>query len=132
MKIYLIAFSVLVAAALAVYISLGSIPGKMKIFKDAHKLCPVVNPEAVPFTVLAAFQNKYPSDTVITWFNKDNSGYCAYFETKDFVDKIVQFTNSGAFINEETDIQDNGDFKDSAGGRPLDSTGCICETVSMN
>ena len=132
MKIYLISIGVLLVVGLAIFISLSSILNKINVSKSNHKPCPVVKQDAVPFAVLSAFRNKFPFDTVITWFNKDNRSYCAYFETKNFVDKLVQFNNSGTFINEETDIKDDDDFKDSTGAVPVRSKGCICETVDMN
>ena len=132
MKTYLVIAGVLVAGMLAASFSINLEGSKKNTLNASHGACPVVKQDAVPPVVLSAFQNKYPSDTVITWFIKDKTSYCAYFETKDFVDMRAQFSNAGAFIMEETDINDNGNFKDANGERPLDSTGCICEKVGMN
>jgi hypothetical protein len=90
--------------------------------------CPVVNASAVPKVVVTAFQTKYPSDSVITWFQKDSTGYCAYFIQPVNQRKLAEFASSGAFVSEEIDMDHNGNFEDSTGhSGPKGITTCECE-----
>ncbi len=99
--------------------------------KDNHepetRICPAINRNAVPVVVIAAFQNKYPSDSVDTWFRKDSIGYCAYFIQNDSVEKLAEFSNTGSFIQENIDYDNDGDFEDSASLSTHKITGCACE-----
>ena len=80
--------------------------------------CPVVEAKVVPAIVKDAFVAKYPTTTVEIWFNKDNTGFCAYFmlNTKK---TLVHFNNDGTFIKEE-DQHDDHQNND-------EEEGCECE-----
>ena len=82
--------------------------------------CPVVDAKVVPVIVKNAFEAKYPTSTVEIWFNKDNTGYCAYFmlNTKK---TLVHFKNDGTFIKEEAQDQ-NGNHQNNN-----EDEGCECE-----
>ena len=97
--------------------------------KDENKNpCPLVDKSLVPAVVKTGFQSKYPSDSVITWFKKDSIGYCAYFIQPVNQKKLAEFTPSGTFVSEETDIGPNGNFEDSTGNSgPKLTTVCECE-----
>ena len=84
--------------------------------------CPVVDAKVVPAIVKDAFAAKYPTSTVEIWFNKDNTGYCAYFKLN--TDKtLVHFKNDGTFIKEEVqDHNENHQNKDED-----EDEGCECE-----
>ena len=85
---------------------------------ENENLCPVVDAKAVPAVVTNAFVAKYPSSTVEIWFNKDNTGYCAFF--KQNAEKVLaHFNNDGTFVMEE-DQQGNHQNND-------DDEGCECE-----
>lgn len=92
-------------------------------------ICPTISKDAVPVVVTMAFQNKYPSDSVITWFSKDSIGYCAYFIQAPSMQKLAEFSNTGTFIQEEIDLNNDGNFEDSTGISPKGSTGCECEIL---
>lgn len=81
--------------------------------------CPIVSSEAIPSAVSAALQTKYQAVTVETWFNKDDTGYCAMF-TRNGVKTLVQFDNNGNFIKEQTEIEQENEDNDK-------DTGCECE-----
>lgn len=89
--------------------------------------CPAISADAVPSVVTAAFQNIYPSDTVITWFRKDSIGYCAWFIQPPSANKLSEFSNSGAFIQEEIDLNQDGNFEDSTGQSIKGTAGCECQ-----
>ena len=90
--------------------------------------CPVVEASAVPATVTSAFTNKYPSETVIKWFQKDNTGYCAYFLHNVNQRKLAEFSTSGTFISEEADDDHDGKFEDSTGTAGIKTPNeCECE-----
>ncbi len=91
---------------------------------EQKNLCPVVAKDAVPSVVQASFTGKYPSESVIAWYNKDNIGYCAAFLKGGPTETIAQFDNSGNFISEETNLNQQGNFQDSTGGKV---EGCECE-----
>ena len=100
--------------------------------EDTPNLCPTVNADAVPATVTSAFRELYPGMTVTTWFNKDNTGYCALF-TDNGVQKLVRINNDGTFVSEELtgDQQQGGDFQDNNSDSSNNSdTGCECDTES--
>jgi hypothetical protein len=89
--------------------------------------CPVIDKNSVPALVKAGFRNKYPSDTVITWFRKDTIGYCAYFIQTPLIKKLAEFNNTGSFILEESDTNQDGNFGDSTGHTGETAEGCECE-----
>ena len=83
------------------------------------KPCPVVAATAVPDAVIKAFQTKHPGITVKTWFNKDNNGYTALFDSNG-KEALDFFDNSGNLQKEEIDGDNqNGNHDDD---------GCECET----
>ncbi len=94
---------------------------------DEEIACPVVAANAVPQQVKDSFNVRYPATIVIKWFNKDNTGYSAYFEVSD-TDKLVHFSNTGMFIKEETEHDQHGQHVDNTtpGGKST-SEGCECE-----
>ncbi len=86
--------------------------------------CPVVAVDIVPKIVKDSFALRYPSESVKTWFNKDNIGYCAFFVSTG-VKKLAQFSTTGNFVKEEIDSDNNHENEDSTenGGK----AGCECE-----
>lgn len=95
-------------------------------FEKKHKdtPCATVNSESIPQAVKDAFNQKYSGISVTTWFNKDNTGYCALF-TKNGIKTLAQFNNDGAFVKEETDNNQEGEHKDNN-----NDSGCSCELES--
>lgn len=83
--------------------------------------CQIVSSESIPSAVSSAFQTKYQGATVETWFNKDNTGYCALF-TLNGVKTLSQFDNNGNFVKEETEVEQEGEYEDNE-----NDTGCECE-----
>ncbi len=59
-----------------------------------------------------AFSEKYPKETVIKWFNKDNKGYAAFFVSNN-VKKIVIFNNDGTFLKEQVKNEQHGQHDDN-------------------
>lgn len=93
---------------------------------DNH--CPNIAETAVPQIVKDSFAVRYPSMTVNTWFRKDSIGYCAYFIQPVNQKKLTEFTNTGVFIQEEIDIDHDGNFEDSTThSGPKGPGGCECE-----
>ena len=86
--------------------------------------CPVVAVNLVPKIVKDSFALRYPTDSVRTWFNKDNMGYCAFFVSKG-VTKLAEFSTTGNFVKEEIDSDENNEHEDNvANGK---KSGCECE-----
>ncbi len=92
--------------------------------KENH--CPVISASAVPVEVLSAFQTTYPKETVVTWFQKDAIGYCAYFIKQGNQRKLAEFTTTGIFVSEKADIDYDGNFEDSTGIAGSKTT-TVCE-----
>ncbi len=94
--------------------------------EKAENTCPTVAASAVPQAVKDSFAIRYPATSVITWFNKDNVAFCAYFITAANVEKLAQFANSGSFIKEEMEAHQVGQHEDSTTtvGKV---NGCECE-----
>ena len=92
----------------------------------AENICPTVAASAVPKAVKDSFTMRYPGTNVTTWFNKDSVAFCAYFITAANVEKMAQFANSGSFIKEEIETQQEGQHEDSIAtvGKV---NGCECE-----
>ncbi len=86
--------------------------------------CPVVDSKSLPKDIVAAFAEKYPNETVITWFNKDNKGYAAFFVSNN-VKKIVVFNNEGSFMKEQVKNKQHGQHEDEDED---EDEGCECET----
>lgn len=96
--------------------------------KETKNHCPTIAASAVPAGVVSAFKTKYPADVVITWFQEDNIGYCAYFIQPVNQRKLDEFTGSGVFVAEETDNDKDGEFEDSTGvSGPKGKSVCECE-----
>lgn len=90
--------------------------------------CPVISADAVPSNVKQAFASKYPAESVITWFDKSGSGYCAYFIQSGNIKKLTEFSTSGTFINEEIDLHHDRNFEDSTSvGTGKTPPVCECE-----
>ncbi|MFM2225635.1 MAG: putative beta-lactamase-inhibitor-like, PepSY-like [Bacteroidota bacterium] len=90
----------------------------------AETLCPVVIAEQVPSAVTTAFAAKYPAATAITWFNKDNTGFCAAF-TNNGIEAKALFDNAGNFVSEEV----KGNHQD---GQQHNESGCECEIAGSD
>lgn len=101
-----------------------------KDHKESNEvLCPIVDAAIVPGAVKTAFNVKYPNETALIWFNKDNIGYSAYF-VSGAVKKLAQFANDGSFVMEdiETDHEDENEQQDSkTTPDKVTVTGCECE-----
>lgn len=111
---------------LSVFLSLSSCE-KEKNHK-AENLCPVVAESLVPQLVKDSFIARYPATLVTTWFYKDSSSYCALI-TISSVEKLAHFEIDGAFINEEIEVQQEGEHNDSTSTGGVKSLiGCACET----
>ncbi|MEI6765315.1 MAG: hypothetical protein WCM76_06710 [Bacteroidota bacterium] len=91
--------------------------------KENKNSCPVVPAEAVPVSVNSAFQEKYPNVVAEKWFNKDNTGYCVLI-TLNGQKKLCQFNTDGSFVNEQTDIEQQGDHQDNNDN----NSSCECDT----
>ncbi|MDE3142765.1 MAG: hypothetical protein KGL19_01340 [Bacteroidota bacterium] len=93
--------------------------------------CPVITALSVPPKVLSAFQTSYPNETAIIWFQKDTIGYCAYFIKQGNQRKLAEFTASGVFVSEKSDIDNDGNFEDStaAPGSKTTTTTTVCECI---
>jgi hypothetical protein len=90
--------------------------------------CPVIAASAVPQIVKDAFVVRYPSRTVITWYQKDGIGYCAYFIEPVKQKKLAEFTTTGSFVKEEIDLEQDGNFQDPTGLSNSKVPGeCECE-----
>ena len=113
-------------AVIALLISCSKNEKKENDEKENH--CPAVTASAVPQAVKDSFAVRYPSMTVNTWFQKDSIGYCAYFIQPVNQKKLTEFTNTGVFIQEEIDIDHDGNFEDSTGhsGTKVPAV-CECE-----
>lgn len=94
--------------------------------EKSENTCPVVTVSMVPQVVKDSFAIRYPANTVITWFNKDSVGYCAYFAVAG-IDKLAQFSNNGLFIMEELETNQEGQNEDSTATAGKDITGCECD-----
>lgn len=95
---------------------------------ETENHCPTVAASAVPAGVVSAFKTKYPADSVITWFQKESIGYCAYFIQPVNQRKLAEFTGLGVFISEETDNDKDGKFEESTGvAGPKGLSVCECE-----
>ena len=92
-----------------------------------ENVCPIVSASAVPQVVKDSFALRYPATNVTTWFNKDSVAFCAYFITNTNIEKLAEFTNSGNFISEEIEMQQNGQHEDSTGTGGKVSSGCECD-----
>lgn len=93
--------------------------------KEEHEtetLCPVVTTEQMPSAVLDSFAVKYPTAIVTTWFNKDNTGYCAAF-TLDSIPTKALFRNNGTFVKQESEINNDN----QTGNHQDNNSGCECE-----
>lgn len=101
--------------------------GRSEKEKRPENLCKIVNADSVPLLVKDAFAAKYPKEFVIKWFNKDNAGFCAFFQNAG-IEKLALFLNDGLFVKEETEVQQQGQHEDSTyyGGKGF-GIGCECE-----
>lgn len=96
--------------------------------EKAENLCPVVAADAVPQAVKDSFALRYPGTIVTSWFNKDNVAFCAFFITSANVETLAEFGNSGSFILEQIETNQDGQHEDSTattGGKT--SSGCECD-----
>jgi thioredoxin-related protein len=94
--------------------------------EKAENTCPEVAASMVPQIVKDSFAIRYPANTVIIWFDKDNVGYCAYFVVAG-IDKLARFSNNGSFIKEELETEQDGQNEDSTVTNGKSTMGCECE-----
>ncbi len=95
-----------------------------------EKQCPIVAANLVPKMVNDSFAQRYPTDSVRTWFNKDSVAYCAFFVSSG-IEKLAQFSNSGNFIKEEIETNNDNQLEDSSGiGK--NTPGCECDIHAHN
>lgn len=95
--------------------------------ENTEKNCPVVAASLVPQIVKDSFMHRYPRDSIRTWFNKDSFAYCAFFVSSG-IEKLTQFSNSGNFIKEEIETNENNEHEDStAVSNGKLNSGCECE-----
>lgn len=114
---------IIVIAAFALFSSCV----KKETTETKEKACPAIDKTHVPAVVKNSFQNKYPADSVITWFRKDSIGYCAYFKQVPSIKKLAEFDNVGLFLKEETDNNQQGNHVDSTQVNDVKGAGCECE-----
>lgn len=116
---------VLFAVSLITLLAACSKEGK----KENENHCPVVSAGAVPQVVKDSFAVRYSGMAVNTWFQKDNTGYCAYFIQPVNQRKLAEFNTSGVFLGEKIDIDHDGNFEDSTGVAGPKGTipACECE-----
>ena len=76
------------------------------------------------FTTISygSISTKIPTESAIKWFNKDNNGYWVLFSSNG-IKKLVQFDNTGNFVKEKIDNQQEGDDQDED-----DDNECECES----
>ncbi len=92
--------------------------------RHEEKECPVVNTESVPRAVLSSFNESHSNTVVISWFNKDNTGYVAYSKNATGNSVLTKYDNSGKFISEDVKGQNKcGKSKHEDD----DDEGCECE-----
>lgn len=92
--------------------------------KETKNQCAVVSAELLPAAVSDSFKVKYPGATVSSWFNKDNTGYCAII-TYNSQQMKVMFDNNGKFVSEEVEI-DNGNQTGNHQDANSNDSGCEC------
>ena len=90
--------------------------------KEHKNLCPVIAKEIVPAAVRDSFNVKYPHAIIENWFYKDNALYCVSF-TIDSRSSLSTFNQSGGFIKEVSDVQQEGNDEQD------DDAGCKCEVA---
>ena len=88
-----------------------------------HKPCSTVTLDAIPASVVSAFEARHPGTTAKTWFNKDDKGYVALFDSNG-KDGLDFFDKDGNFQKEEID----GDNQQGNHQDGDDDKGCECET----
>lgn len=86
-----------------------------KVEDEPTNHCPVISALSVPAEVIAAFQTAYPKQTVLVWFQKDSTGYAAFFVNGGNQRKLVEFSASGTFVSEKIDVDYDGNFEDLSG-----------------
>ncbi len=89
-------------------------------FLKKDKPCPTLSEDAVPATVVAAFQTRHAGVVVEKWFDKDGKSVVAAFELNG-KDALDFFDNNGNFQKEEVDQDQQGNHQDN------DDKGCDCE-----
>lgn len=100
---------------------------KKETTETKEKACPTIDKTLVPVVIKNSFQNKYPADSVITWFRKDSIGYCAFFIQTPSIKKLAEFDNTGLFLKEEADNNQQGNHEDSTQVNGVKGAGCECE-----
>jgi hypothetical protein len=95
----------------------------------AENLCPVILASAVPQIVKDSFSVRYPTITVITWFDKDSIDFCAYFKTINNAEILAEFASNGSFIKEKTETDNDHETEDSmiVNGVKSGKISCECE-----
>ncbi|WP_298302916.1 hypothetical protein, partial [Hydrotalea sp.] len=101
--------------------------------KEGHEkpeskiLCRIIAADSIPLVVRDSFMAKYAKIIPNRWFIKDTIGFCADF-TYNGKQQLVLFSSTGVWLNEETKVEQTGQFEDSTGQQgKLFSEGCSCE-----
>ena len=76
--------------------------------------CSSIDSKFLPKNTEANFEAKYPTQTVIKWFVKDDKGYVAYFKTSAGK-KLAYFDTEGKFLKEKDEKQCSKKDKDDDG-----------------
>lgn len=74
---------------------------------DKETECSIVSAESVPKAVLSSFNESHSNTVVISWFNKDNTGYVAYYKNTTGNSVLTRYDNTGKFISEDVKGQKN-------------------------
>jgi hypothetical protein len=83
-----------------------------KEHEDAE--CESIDSKFLPKAAVSNFEAKYPQQTVIKWFVKDDKGYVAYFKTS-IGKKLAYFDTEGKFLKEKNEQQCSKKEKDDDG-----------------
>jgi Protein of unknown function (DUF2874). len=86
------------------------------LFEDDDNPCEVVEEESVLQVVKDSLEGRYPGAVPVTWFNKDNTGYCVTFGL-DQKEVTALFNNNGNFMWLHEDEEEDDDH----------GSGCECE-----
>ena len=83
-----------------------------------ERRCPLLTAEAVPAKVSDSFRTKYPNTNVEKWYNKDNEGFFAVFNSAG-TKKVSLFNNEGGFVNENK-LDDDEGYNENENGCEID------------
>lgn len=89
------------------------------LFDKKEKPCATVNTEALPENLKSNFSSKYMGATNVTWYDKDETAYCALF-TFNGKETKATFDRNGNFSSEETEDEEDDDNE-------KEDKGCECD-----